>query len=140
MTKKYANGLVITLALDAARGEAMPETVETHLGKSKLLLEFIKVAAVCTGFGWCSCVGKDIEVPSDNLLQWTDQGQQIPCHGDVPNGVLGLGFVDDEFCVFFLPIHQVDALYGFAHTDYTSCYINVIPLQGADFANAKAGI
>ena len=110
VAEKNADSLVVAFTLNAARCEAVPEAVETHLGKSELLLEFIKVAAVCTGFGWCGCVGKDIEVPSDNLLQWTDQGQQIPRHGDVPDGVLGFGFVHDELGVFLLPVHQVDAL------------------------------
>ena len=51
MAEEDADGLVVALALNAAGGEAMPQAVETHLGKTQLLLELVEIAAVCARLG-----------------------------------------------------------------------------------------
>ena len=140
MTKKNTDGFVVAFAFDAAGGETVPKAVKSHLWKPKLLLEFIEVCAVGTGLRGVCGVGENVEVPADYLLQGTDQCQQVTGHGDFPDGVLGLGFVDDEFGVFLLPIYQVNSLDCFADTDDSGSYIDIIPLQGAYFADAQSCI
>lgn len=140
MTKEDTDGFIVAFALNAAGGKAVTQAVEAHFGEAELLLEFVEVAAVGSWFRRLCSIGEHIEIPTDNLLQRAHERQEVTGHGNLPDGVLSLGFVDDEFCVFLLPIHQVDALDGFAHTDHTCSHIDVIPLQGADFADSKAGV
>ncbi len=119
VAEEDADGLVVAFAFDAAGGKTMPETVEAHFGKAKLLLEFVEVAAICAGLRWRSGVGEDVEVSTDNLFQRADQGQQVARHRDLPDGVLGLGFVHDKLRIFLFSVHQVDALDGLVDADNT---------------------
>ena len=118
VAEEDADGLVIAFALDASGGEAVPEAVETHFGKAQVPLEFVEVATVCAWLRWRSCVGQDIEITTNYLLQRTDQGKQVARHGNLTDGILGLRLVHDEFGVLLFPVHQVDALNGLVYSDY----------------------
>ena len=50
MAKEHTDGLVVAFAFDAARGEAVAETMEAHFGQPQFFLEFIEVAPICPGF------------------------------------------------------------------------------------------
>lgn len=80
MTQQDADRLVVAFAFDAAGGETMPQSMKTHFGKAKLLLELIEIAAVCAWLRGCGGVGEDVKVSADNLLQRAYQSQQVARH------------------------------------------------------------
>ena len=140
VAEEDADGFVVAFAFNAAGGKAVAEAVETHLGKAQFFLELVEVASVSPGFGWIGSIGKDVEVPTYDLFQWPNQRQKVAGHGNLPDRILGLWLVDNEFSVFFISVHKVDSLDGFTDTDDACGHINVVPLQGTHFTNAQAGI
>ena len=95
VAKKDADGFVVAFALYAASSEAVAEAVEAHFGEAELLLELVEVAAVGAWFRWLCRIGEDVKVSTDNLFQGAHKRQKVAGHGNLPDGVLGLGFVDD---------------------------------------------
>ena len=65
--------------------------------------------------------------------------QQFPCHRDFTLGVPGLGLVDNNPGESLISVRQVEPLEGFVYVDYARGHVNIVPLQGTDFADAKPG-
>ena len=95
VAEENTDGFVVAFALDAASGKTVAEAVEAHFGEAELLLELVEVAAVGAWFRWLCRIGEDVKVSTDNLFQGAHQCQEVASHRNLPDGVLGLGFVND---------------------------------------------
>ena len=140
VAEEDADGLVVAFALDAAGGEAVAEAMEAHAGETQPEQETGEVAAVAAGLRGRGGVGEHVEVAPHDLLQGTYQRQQVAGHGDLPDGASGLGPVDNELRILFPPVRHIDALDGLAHAYDSGGHVDVVPLQGAQLADAQAGV
>ena len=95
MTEEDTDGFIVTFALNAAGSKAVAETMKAHFGKTQLVLEFVEVGAIGAGFGGRGSICENKEITADYLLQGAYQRQEVTGHWNLPDGVLGFGFVDD---------------------------------------------
>ncbi len=99
VAKEHAHGLVVAVALDAACGEAVAQSVVLQPGEAEPGHQPVVIVAVSARFGRRRLVGQDIVVGVDHLPQRFHHGEQLAAHGYLAARVLGLGRIDDELRV-----------------------------------------
>ena len=137
VAQQYTDSFIVASGFDATGGEAVAQAMVFQFGDAEFRHQVVVIIAVGARLCGAFIVGKHIEVLIDNLFQRFNHGEQVFAHGDFPAGVLGLGRVDDKFCVFLLSLNDIDAFNG-----ATDCYravgnIDVAPFQSANFADAQ---
>ena len=138
VAEEDADGLVVAPALDAPRGEGMPQAVEAYRGDAQFFQEVVEVHPVRPRLRRGLAVGEHVPVAPDDFLQGLYERQQPSCHRHLADGVLRLRGVEHEFRVPVFPFPEVDPLYRPADPHEPLVRIEVGPPQGAHLSDAKA--
>ena len=93
--------------------------------------------AVCAWLCWTLIIGQYIKIIIDDLFQWLNHGKQLFAHGYFTAGILGFGCIDDNLCMLFLSLNDVDAFNGTANGYRTVHYIDIAPLQSTYFTDTQ---
>ena len=138
--QNHRHGLVVALALDAAGGEAVAQGVEAHRGDSQMVKDAQEIVPVVAGLQRSGGIGHHEIIRVHNPQECPDGCGQGLGDGDVADRRNGLGRADGEIILLLPAVGKIDAGKGFAHVKDAGGHIQVFPLQGADFADAKAGV
>ena len=138
VAKERAHGLVVAVALDAAGGEAVAQSVVLQPGDAEPGHQPVVIVAVSARFGRRRLVGQDIVVGVDHPPQRFHHGEQLAAHRYLAAGVLGLGRIDDELRVLAFALNDVYALDGAVHGDCPVVHVDVAPSEATHFAYAQS--
>ena len=140
MAKEGGDGLVVASALDAAGGKAVAEGVEAEGRNPQSSQEFPVVGPIVPRLVRGGGVGDQEMGGVYQSAQGPEHAEEGGRQGNVPEAGWGFGRVDEEEVLADAVIGKGDALDGFAHVENAGFKVKVLPLEGADFPNPKAGV